>query len=288
MRVPGRFPVAAVILAAGAVSTLAPVAWILESSLKTQADLTLGRLLPQALHFGNFAAVVRVLPFALYYRNSVLVAVITTLAVLLTSALAGFSLAKYRFRGRAGVFGLILATMMLPNFVFYVPIYYMLRRAPLFGGNAITGAGGSGLLDSLAALILPYVVSAWGVFMLRQSMLALPDDLLDAARMDGASELRLWWQVAVPLSAPALVTVAVFTFITQWNNFFWPLIVSTSYPSTMTLPVGLQYLQTTLSPTSNEQLILAGLVIGMIPASLVFLVFQRYYVAGITLGSIRE
>jgi multiple sugar transport system permease protein len=279
---------AVTVLAVAIVVTLFPVVWILLGSLQTQAAIVAGSPLPAHPQWSNYAQVVHQIPFGLYYRNSAEVAVITTLVVVATSAMAGFALAKYRFPGRGAIFGLILATMMIPNFVFYIPIYYMFRHAPLLGGNGMNGLGGSGVLGSIAALILPYAVSAWGIFLMRQSMLTLPDELFDAARMDGSSEFRLWWQIALPLSVPALVTVAVFTFITQWNNFFWPLIVATSYPNVMTLPVGLQYLQTTFDPLANEQFILAGLVVGMIPASLVFLLLQRYYISGITLGGVRE
>lgn len=272
------------------VSMVLPFAWLLASALKTRAELVAVPpvWIPEVPQWGNFAAVVREVPFFAYYFNSFIVAGGITLSVLITSAMAGFALAKYSFRGRSIVFKGILATMMLPAFIFIIPVYYMMRRVPLAGGNDWAGVGGYGLLHSHLAMILPFAVSAWGVFLMRQFMLGIPDSLLDASRIDGASEARIFWSIVTPLTKPALATVGIFTFISQWNNLFWPLVIATSAPELTTLTVGLKMLAVAFDPNRNSHLILAGLTLGILPVVALFASLQRYYIKGIAMTGIKD
>ncbi|MCL4516649.1 MAG: carbohydrate ABC transporter permease [Firmicutes bacterium] len=282
--------ISTVILVLCGVTMILPFAWLLASALKTRAELVAVPpvWIPKAPQWGNFVAVIGEVPLFAYYLNSLIVAGGISFSVLMTSAMAGFALAKYDFRGRDVVFKGILATMMLPSFIFIIPVYYMMRRVPLAGGNDWLGLGGYGLLHSHLSMILPFAVSAWGVFLMRQFMLGIPDSLLDAARIDGASEGRIFWNIILPLTKPALATVGIFTFISQWNNLFWPLVIATSAPELTTLTVGLKMLAIAFDPNRNSHLILAGLTLGILPVTFLFASLQRYYVKGIAMTGIKD
>lgn len=281
--------IALVLLAAAGVSTALPFFWMITSALKTREEYvaTPPVLWPASPQWANFSELFALVPFGRYYTNSFIVAGGVTLTVLISSSLAGFALAKFKFPGREFLFRGILATLMLPNFIFYIPVYYMLRHWPLAGGNDLFGAGGVGLLRSHWAMILPFAVSAWGIFLFRQFAMGIPDELLDAARVDGCSDFMIFWRILLPLAKPALATIGIFTFVSQWNNLFWPLIISTSTPELMTLPVGLKLLEMAFDPKRNQQLIMAGIAVGIIPASIVFLVLQKYYVRGMVMSGIK-
>lgn len=278
----------ALILAATAM--VVPLVWLFLSALKTRAELVAVPpvWMPKVPQWQNFSAAVREIPLFLYYRNSLTVAVTVSVLVVVTSAMAGFALAKYRFRAREILFRGILATMMLPSFIFVIPVYYMMRRVPLAGGNDWMGHGGVGLLHSHLALILPFAVSAWGIFLMRQFILGVPDSLLDAARIDGGSEAYIFWRLVLPLTRPALVTVGIFTFVSQWNSLFWPLVVATAAPELATLPVGLKMLNVAFDPNRYSHLILAGLTLGIVPVMALFASLQRYYVKGISMSGMKE
>ncbi len=202
--------------------------------------------------------------FVLYLQNSVFVTVMATLITLITNSMAAFALSKYQFRGRNMVMLLILATLMVPLSVILVPLYSVI--------NAV------GLFNSLWGVILPTVATPTGVFMLRQYMLTIPDELLDAARMDRASEWQIYWRIVLPLTAPALAVLAIFSVVWRWNDFLWPLIVL-SRKELYTLQVGLN----TYAGELNVQwhFILAMTVVTMIPVVLVFVFLQRFITAGI-------
>lgn len=237
--------------------------------------------------WGVFLEIAKILPMGRLYLNSIVVTFTVTAVVLLTSALAGFVLAKYQFPGRDQIFAFILATMMFPVFLFLIPNYYILRHLPFLGGNDVTGWGGSGLMHSRLSLILPFVVNAGSIFMMRQFMMGLPDELLDSARIDGASELRIFGQILVPLVKPALATMAVFAFIAQWNEYLWTMTITTSAPDMMTVPVGIRLLRDTLDPTRNVALMRAALAVGTIPTVVLFLSLQKYYIKGIVMTGIK-
>ncbi|MCL4515672.1 MAG: carbohydrate ABC transporter permease [Firmicutes bacterium] len=237
--------------------------------------------------WGVFLEVMHLLPMARLYTNSFLVSISVTFLVLFTSALAGFVLAKYRFPGRDLIFGFILATMMFPVFLFLIPNYYILRHIPFVGGNDITGWGGTGLMHSRLSLILPFMVSAWGIFMLRQFAVGLPDELLDSARIDGASEFRIFWQMILPQLKPALATLAVFQFMGIWNEYLWAMTITTSAPEMMTVPVGIWLLRDSLDPMRNLALIRAATAVAVVPIMILFVSLQKYYVKGIVMTGIK-
>jgi multiple sugar transport system permease protein len=219
-----------------------------------------------------------------WFMNSAFIATSVTLLQLFFNSLAAYAFAKRRFPGRDAIFLLFLGTMMIPGQVTLVPTYIVLKHVPLFGGNDLFGAGGHGWLDSYYGLILPGAVSAFGIFLLRQYMQSIPDELIDAARIDGASEFRIFWQVVIPLCRPALAAMAIFTFMYAWEDFFWPLIIVTD-PDLFTAPLGLAlFVQ---KHRSAWDLLFAGSVIATLPLIVVFLFFQRQFIRGIALTGIK-
>ncbi len=268
-----------------------PFYWILASSLMTYEELIAipVRWFPATPQWRNYPAVLSDpnIRLTLYFKNSFIVCTSVTLAVLLTSALAGYALAKLRFPGRDVMFTFTLSTMMFPVFLFLIPVYYIMRRFPLLGGNNILGLGGTGALQSHVALVLPFVVTAWGIFLMRQFMMTIPDELCDAARIDGASDLGIFGAVMLPLVKPALATLAIFTFIGQWNYFLWPMIVTTSAPHLMTVPVGIRLMGTAYSMAVNANKLQAATVLAIVPTVCIFLALQRYYVRGFVLSGFK-
>ena len=207
--------------------------------------------------FGKFS-------FGLYLWNSVFITVVATLLTLLINSMAAFALSKYRFRGQKAVFLLIIATLMIPPTIILVPVFLVINTV--------------GLLNSLWGVILPAIATPTGVFLLRQYMLTIPDELLDAARMDNASEWQIYWRIVLPLAAPALAVLAIFSVVWRWNDFLWPLVVLSS-KELYTLQVGLN----TYAGELNVQwhYILAMTVVTMIPVVLVFVFLQRFITSGI-------
>ena len=179
---------------------------------------------------------------------------------------------------------MFLATMMIPGQVTLIPTYLVLKHVPFFGGNDFFGNGGHGWLDSYWGLIMPGAVSAFGVFLIRQYMLTIPDELLDAARIDGASEFSIYWRVVVPLARPALAATGIFTFIYAWEDFFWPLIIISS-PDHYTVPLGLA-LYVVRNRTSWD-IVMAGSVLATLPMIVIFAVFQRHFIRGLAITGLK-
>jgi multiple sugar transport system permease protein len=215
-----------------------------------------------------------------WFANSAFVAITITILQTFFNALCAYVFAKRQFPGRNVIFVLFLTTMMVPPVVTLIPNYLIIQRIPFFGGNDWLGQGGHGMLDSYYGLILPGVVSAFGIFLLRQYMLSIPDALIDAARIDGAGEFRIFWSVVMPLCIPALAANAIFTFQGAWEDFLWPLVVM-SDPDKYTAPVGLALF--VVQNRTSWNLLFAGSVIACIPMLLVFMFFQRHFVQGIAL-----
>jgi multiple sugar transport system permease protein len=247
---------------------LAPLAWMLSTSLKEPGDIFIypPQWIPQPVRWQNYVETVSVMPFGRFYYNSTVQAVAVTALQLLTSSLAAFAFARLRFAGRDLLFLLYLATMMIPFPVTMIPNFIVIRFL--------------GWIDTFKALILPPSFSAFSTFLMRQYFLSLPLELDDAARVDGASSFRIWWQILMPLSGPALATLAIFTFLGQWNNFIWPLIVTNS-EEMRTLPVGLATFQSQYS--IQWHLLMAGSVISLVPILVIYIIGQKWFVRGITL-----
>lgn len=257
------------LLLAGGVVMLAPLVWMLSSSLKEPGDIFLypPEWLPRPIVWQNYLQTITVMPFGRYYLNSIIQAVGVTALQLLTSSLAAFAFARLRFRGRDWLFLLYIATMMIPFPVTMIPNFIIMRVLHW--------------IDTYRALILPPAFSAFSTFLLRQYFMSIPLEFDDAARVDGASSWRIWWQVILPLSGPALATLGIFTFLGQWNNFLWPLIV-TNADHMRTLPVGLAAFQGQYR--IEWHLLMAGSVISLIPILIIYIIGQKWFVRGITLS----
>jgi multiple sugar transport system permease protein len=224
-------------------------------------------------------------PIGRWIFNSMFVAVTITTLQLFFSSLIAYTFAKRTFPGRDFLFFLGLATFMLPGEVTLIPSYLIMRSFPLLGGNDINGVGGHGMLDSYLALILPNLVSVFGIFLLRQYMKsAVPDELIDAARIDGAGHFRIYWSIVMPMCRPALAALAIFTFQFFWEDFFGPLIYISS-PELFTLPLGLATFVQRNRTVWN--LVMAGSVLATLPMIIVFLIFQRHFVKGVSLSGLK-
>jgi len=256
------------ILMAGSAVMLLPFAWMLSTSLKEPREIFTypSVWIPSRIAWENYATTVSIMPFGRFYLNSLVVAASVTILQILTSSLAAFAFARLRFRGRNALFLLYLATLMIPFQVTMIPNFILMRLL--------------GWYDSYQALILPLAFSAFSTFLLRQYFLGIPMDLDEAARMDGASSLRIWWQIIMPLSGPAIAALAVFVFLGSWNDFLWPLVITTSLEM-RTLPVGLSAFQGQYNV--QWHLLMAGSVIAMLPVLIIYVIGQRWIVRGITL-----
>ncbi|MFG2285087.1 carbohydrate ABC transporter permease [Streptomyces sp. NPDC048595] len=277
------------VVAIGAALTVVPFLDMLLTSFKGPG--TYGKLpyrfLPEAFDLSNYRAAITQLDLPLLFRNSVIATALITGSTLLTSTLAGYALAKLRFPGRDLIFRLVLSTMMFPSFIFFIPHFLILVHWPGAGGNDLLGRGGAGLTVSLAALVVPFLVSGFGIFLMRQFMLAIPDDMLEAARIDGAGEFAVWWRIVLPQTKPVAVTLTLLTFVHAWNEYIWALLISTANPRLMTLPVGIQMLQSYLDPDRMVPVMMAGLVLSILPVLLLFVLLQKHYIRGVMLSGLK-
>jgi putative chitobiose transport system permease protein len=257
------------VLTALALITVFPFLWMFLTSIKGPTDPITSvppQFLPNAPTLANYAKVWDSLPILSYFLNSTTVAVATGLLNMLVAALAAYPLAKMRFAGREAIFYLLLATLIVPAQLTYIPSFILAVNVFHY-------------YDTLPALILPNIVSAFNIFLLRQAFRGVPNDLIDAARVDGAGEWRIWWSILLPIVRPSLAAVAIFTFVTSWNDFLWPSLMLHT-PKGMTLPVGLAALQGFFS--SDFRSIAAGVTMTVVPILLFFIVVQRYFVRGLS------
>ncbi len=252
------------VLGAIALVTLFPLLWLVSTSLKSQTENIFQsppQLLPTQPTVENFITVWQTNPFGQYLFNSTLVAVLTVSLNLLFCALAAYPLARLSFPGRDWIFIAIVSTIMIPFQIVMIPLYILTVQL--------------GLRNTYLGMIFPSLASAFGIFLLRQAFMSVPKEMEEAARMDGCSELGLWWYVMLPAVRPALVTLAIFVFIGSWSDFLWPLIVIQD-ESLYTLPLGVAKLAGTFS--LDWRLVAAGSVISIVPVLILFLVLQRYIV----------
>ena len=267
-------------LALGAVVMVLPFADMFVGALRAPADVYASppRYWPSDPQWGVYARVFRELPMGTWFLNSVIVTATITAAQVATATMAGYALAKYAFPGNGAIFRLVMGAQMFPFFLFIIPIFFILRFVPLAGGNDVAGQGGSGLLGTYAALCLPFLVTWYGVFLMRQFFLAIPDDLMEAARLDGASEYRIFRSVMLPLVKPAIATLALFSFVYHWNEFIWTMTVTRAAPELQTLPVGIYLLQGAFEDLDQKSLQQAALAVSILPVIVVFLALQRMFV----------
>jgi multiple sugar transport system permease protein len=265
---------------------LVPFVWMLSTSLKPPDQLFTvpPTWIPSPLQFDTYLKAMSAGNFGRYAFNSLLLAVANMLSNVLLSAFAGYAFARLKFPGREVLFVLVLATLMVPYQVTIIPLFVIVRHIPLFGGNDGLGQGGIGWINSYWGLIVPGAVGAFGIFMLRQFFQTLPVELEDAARIDGAGELRIFWQIMLPLAMPAIATLAIFSFQAGWNAFLWPLLITTT-DDMRTIQLGLTVFQQQYSTQWGQ--LMAATVVATVPVILVFAAGQRLMVRGIAFTGLK-
>jgi multiple sugar transport system permease protein len=272
VRVPPNLWVLVVFLI-GLVLVAGPFVWMVASSFKDVQELHQfpPTFFPARPTFGNYSTLFEKLNFPLFFFNSLVVAAFVVAANLLFCSMLGYALAKLHFGGRDKIFLLVMATLMVPSTVTLVPLFVLMSAL--------------GLVNSYPALILPFAAGPFGVFLMRQFMLGIPDDLIEAARIDGASEFGTFFRVVLPISIAPLATLGILTFLSSWNNFLWPLVVSSS-ERMYTLPVAVATFAVGQNAT-DYGLLMAGSTILVLPVLIVFLALQRYFQPGIATTGIK-
>ncbi|MFD5372979.1 carbohydrate ABC transporter permease [Streptomyces griseoincarnatus] len=271
-----RTPLLYVVASLGLLVMSAPFLWMALSAFKTRRDLTASPpvWIPSEWTLSNFSALLDQLDMPRHFLNSLIVAVLVTLCNLLFCSMLGYALAKLEFTGRSKVFGVVLAALMVPGNLLILPLYVLMTKL--------------GLIDTYAGLVLPFAAGAFGVFLMRQFMQSIPDELLEAARIDGAGEWYIFWRIVLPLVKPALATLTIFTFLGSWNNFVWPLI-ATNDPGKYTLPVALATFANDPNRTvgGGNGMLMAGSLLVVLPVLLVFVVLQRHFTQGIATAGLK-
>ena len=259
-------------LTAGALLALLPIFWMISASLMPTGEASTypPRVLPSRVTLEHYEVLFTRLNLGRYLANSALISFVVTIFSLAVNSMAGYAFAKLRFRGRDRLFQLLSAGLVLPVQVAMLPLFLLMKQL--------------GLINSYWGVIIPGLASIFGIFLIRQYAQSIPDDMLDAARIDGASELRIYRSVVLPGIVPILATLAIWTFLATWNDFMWPLIVL-SDESHYTLPVALANLVG--EHVQDTELMMAGSVLTTVPVLLVFLFLQRYYIQGVMAGSVK-
>jgi len=262
-----------VLLVVGAAVSFVPFAWMISTAFKTpeQVRAIPVRWLPSPPTWENFSAVWNRFDFARFFFNTVFVAVATTVLSVVFSSMAGYAFAKKRFWGRNLTFSLLLATMTIPGAVLMTPLFVVILRL--------------GWINSFAGIIIPFCVNVTNIFIMRQYISTIPSELEEAARIDGASEFGIWWRIIVPLSKPAMATVAIFSFVAAWDGFLWPLIVLKDRSMwTLNTALGLLQREYIAAEGSPWGVMMAGSLLVVLPLIGVFLTLQRYFIKGLTVG----
>ncbi len=256
----------------GTVFSLVPLVWMVFASVMPsgQASTFPPPFFPREVTLAHYAELFTRLNLGRYLLNSVIITTAVTLISLFLNSMAGYAFAKFRFRGRDRLFKVLLGALVIPAQVAMLPLFLMLKQL--------------GVINTYWGVIIPGMATIFGIFLIRQYAFSIPDSLLDAARIDGAGEFRIYWSLVLPLIKPILVTLAIFTFMSIWNDFMWPLIVLTD-SSMYTLPVALANLVG--EHVQDIELMMAGSVLTVLPVMLLFIVLQRYYLEGIMMGSVK-
>ncbi|MEV5027221.1 carbohydrate ABC transporter permease [Paenibacillus sp. LPE1-1-1.1] len=260
------------ILAIGVGIMLFPFLWMVATSFKLPQDVYNLRLIPKTFTFDNYVSIFQKAPFGHWIKNTLILSLIATASVVVFDTAAGYVLAKFSFAGKSLIFLLIISTLMVPTEMLIIPWYLI--------------ANDLGWSDTYWGVLFPGIISAFGIFLMRQFMDSIPSDLLDAARIDGLNEWRILLHIAIPLVKPAIVTLTILSFIGNWNQFIWPLIVLQT-EAKFTLPVGIVYFSSELKDTSNWILIMAGTTISIAPLIILFPVFQKQIIRGIALSGMK-
>ena len=274
------------VLVLAAVLMVMPFLWMISTSLKIDADVFAvpPRWIPTEFDFANYRDAFQAIDMDRLYVTTSIVTGISVITQVLFGAMAGYPFARLRFPGRTILFTALLITMMVPFEVLVLPTFLLARAFPLVGGNDLTGSGGTGLLNSYGGLLLPHLLAVFNIFLFRQFFRGFPNDLEDAAALDGCSRSRFFWTILLPNSKPVIGTVALFSFLWSWNDFLWPLVVARDQ-NFWTLQVGLA----TFNQESGTQWaeLMAASVIATIPVLLLFLIFQRFLVQGVATSGLK-
>jgi alpha-1,4-digalacturonate transport system permease protein len=260
------------LLVVGAFIMVFPLYWMFATAIRPRTELFGGgfRLFPSELVWSNFSQAWGKLPFALFYLNSILIAVIAVAATVFINLLAGYTFAKYEFPGRNVLFLLLISTLMIPIQVIMVPEFLIVSAL--------------GWVNTYAGVIAPRAAEAFGIFMVRQFMVSIPDELIEAARLDGASEFKIFWKVILPLSWPVVAVLTIFTFMWRWNDFAWPLVVLQDRDA-YTVPLGLNLMKGQFFTDWTG--IMSMSLVSILPMLVVFIFFQRYFIQGIASTGIK-
>ncbi len=264
-----------VVVVTGALLTMLPIAWMVYSSFKTTTEIFKFPpwLPPAEWSFKNYEILLTKWPFPYWYVNSLIYAGVVTVFVLFFCSLAGFAFAKYNFRAKNVLFIILIGSTMIPFQLILIPLFILISRIDW--------------VNHPASMIVPWMAPAFGIFLMRQYIQAVPTDLMESARIDGASEFRIYAQVIVPLVRPGLTTLAILTFLSSWNSFIWPLMVLTR-SKIVTLPVGMASMrnQATGGATPYDEMMAAATMVS-VPVILLFIALQRYFISGLTIGAVK-
>jgi len=266
---PGRI-VAWTLLLIGGLIMITPLLFMFSTSFKSAGQVYDLRLIPAAPTLDNYIRVVSDGRFLRWFMNSIVIAATVTLSNVFFDSMVGYTLAKFEFRGRYLVFLAILSTLMIPTEMLVIPWYLMSSQL--------------GWLDTYWGIMFPGMMTAFGTFLMKQFFETVPDDFLEAARVDGLNEFTIWWKIAMPMVTPAISALAIFTFLGNWTAFFWPLIVVTS-PENYTLPVGLSSFA--VEQSIQWEMIMTGAALATIPTLIVFLILQSFIVRGVMLAGLK-
>lgn len=267
--------IAYTILIIGALSMILPFIWMVLTSFMTNSQIFSypPQIIPKTFLWENYTEVSEKIPLFRYFLNSLLVSIATVIGQIITCSMAAYAFARLNFKYKEFIFLIFLATMMIPPQVNIVPLFFLMRELHW--------------IDTYWALIIPGIFGGFGIFLLRQWFLSFPAELEDAAKIDGCNPLETFWHIALPLALPAIVTLGIFSFITSWNSFMWPLIVTNSEVM-KTLPVGLASFKGSFRETTEWAQLMAASVVSVIPVIVVFILGQKYFVKGIMMGAIKE
>lgn len=259
-------------LLAVAIISLAPLAWMVSVSFMPAGEASRfpPPMLPSAATLANYHALFERTGMARNFINSLIVSIAIMLGALLFNTMAGYAFAKLRFAGRDRIFQVLLAALVIPAQVAMLPLFLLMKQLHL--------------INSFGGVIVPALATVFGIFLVRQYARSIPDELLEAARIDGAGEMRIFFQIVLPMLKPVLVTLSIFTFMAAWNDFMWPLIVLTDQDR-YTLPVALASLSR--EHVMDVEMMMAGAVVTVVPVLVLFLLLQRYYIQGLLLGSVK-
>lgn len=253
--------------------TLAPLVWMVSASLMPRGEASTfpPRFMPTAFTLEHYVDLFTRAHLARYLFNSAFLSVSVTIISLIINSMAGYAFAKFRFKGKDSLFKLLVSSMVIPAQVTMLPLFLMLNKM--------------GFINTYMGVIIPGMAGIFGIFLIRQFAISIPDSLIEAARIDGASDFRIYWSLILPLCKPVLITLGIFTFMGTWNDFLWPLIVMTD-DSMYTLPVAIANLS--LEHVQDTELMMAGAVMTVLPVLILFASVQKYYISGIMAGGLKE